>query len=271
MAGLASVAAFLIGFVPPSQFGHSSPILFGLLNLAGILLIGVVPPLLLYKLRKPDWKTEGADGQSPAPSPAAAGAPAVAAANGPAPAAANGQAPATANGQAPATADGAAPAAANGQAPAAANGAPAGPNAGAARRHRIEGLAIAGLIVILAIVFALVFKPGKDTHAAQVKVGRLEALFTAHQLAVPVDNKTLIAVLGTNGGPVCATPAGALSKALKDQQFYNGAAGVGARPIRGSAKIVQGEELVLQVYCPQKLSAFEKYVGGQQYYPVAGK
>ena len=271
VGGLASVAAFLIGFVPPSQFGHSSPVLFGLLNLAGILLIGVVPPLLLYKLRKPEWKTEGADGQSPAPSSAAAGAPAVAAANGPAPAAANGQAPATANGQAPAAANGQAPATADGAAPAAANGAPAGPTAGAARRHRIEGWVIAGLIVILAIVFALIFKPGKDTHAAQVKAGRLEALFTAHQLAVPVDNKTLIAVLGSNGGSVCATPAGALSKALKDQQFYNGAAGVGARPIRGSARIVQGEELVLQVYCPQKLPAFEKYVSGQQYYPVAGK
>ena len=45
--------------------------------------------------------------------------------------------------------------------------------------------------------------------------------------------------------------------ALKDQQVYDGAAGVGSGD-RGSAKIVQGEELVLQVYCPQKLSALDK-------------
>jgi amino acid transporter len=51
-----SVAAFLIGFVPPSQFGHSGPLLYGLLMLTGILALGVIPPLLLEWRRKPDWK-----------------------------------------------------------------------------------------------------------------------------------------------------------------------------------------------------------------------
>jgi amino acid transporter len=58
VGGAASVAASLIGFVPPSQFGHASPLLYGLLILAGILLIGVLPPLLLEHLRRPAWKTE---------------------------------------------------------------------------------------------------------------------------------------------------------------------------------------------------------------------
>jgi glutamate:GABA antiporter len=53
---LSSVVAFLIGFVPPSQFGHSSPLLYGLLMFAGILLIGVVPPLVLGWRRKPTWR-----------------------------------------------------------------------------------------------------------------------------------------------------------------------------------------------------------------------
>jgi amino acid transporter len=52
----ASVTAFLIGFVPPSQFGHSSPIEYAFLILAGILAIGVVPPLLLELRHKPAWK-----------------------------------------------------------------------------------------------------------------------------------------------------------------------------------------------------------------------
>jgi len=75
-------------------------------------------------------------------------------------------------------------------------------------------------------------------------------------------------VLGSNGGSVCSSPAGALNVALKDQQFYNGAAGEGARPIRASARIVEGEELVLQVYCPSKLAAFERYANGNGYYAV---
>ena len=57
VGAVASVLAFLIGFVPPSQFSHSSPVLYGLLILAGILVLGVLPPVLLYRFRKPSWKT----------------------------------------------------------------------------------------------------------------------------------------------------------------------------------------------------------------------
>ena len=56
---VSSVAAALIGFVPPSQFGHLNKLLYAVLILAGILVIGIVPPLLLDRLRKPGWKTAG--------------------------------------------------------------------------------------------------------------------------------------------------------------------------------------------------------------------
>jgi hypothetical protein len=62
LGAASSVAAFLIGFVPPSQFGHASPLLYGLLILAGILALGVLPPLLLEWRRKPDWKASGSTG-----------------------------------------------------------------------------------------------------------------------------------------------------------------------------------------------------------------
>jgi glutamate:GABA antiporter len=53
---VSSVAAFVIGFIPPSQFGRSNPLTYALLILAGILAIGIVPPLLMDRLRKPEWK-----------------------------------------------------------------------------------------------------------------------------------------------------------------------------------------------------------------------
>ena len=77
IGGLASVAAILIGFVPPSQFGHSSPVLYGLLVLVGIAAIGILPPFLLYRLRKPSWK-EASDGASPDGAASANGAPSAA-------------------------------------------------------------------------------------------------------------------------------------------------------------------------------------------------
>jgi glutamate:GABA antiporter len=65
---LASVAAFAIGFVPPSQFSHvAGPVVYGVLILAGVVLIGVLPPLLLEWRRKPSWK-EPAPAQKPAQS-----------------------------------------------------------------------------------------------------------------------------------------------------------------------------------------------------------
>jgi hypothetical protein len=48
-----------MGFIAPSQFGHSNWLLYALLVLGGILLIGIVPPLLMHRFRKPEWKVAG--------------------------------------------------------------------------------------------------------------------------------------------------------------------------------------------------------------------
>ena len=54
---VSSVTALVLGFVPPAQFGHLNPLTYAGLILAGILAIGVLPPLLLDRLRKPGWKS----------------------------------------------------------------------------------------------------------------------------------------------------------------------------------------------------------------------
>jgi amino acid transporter len=56
---VSSLAALMIGFVAPSQFGHSNRLLYALLVLAGILVIGIVPPFLMDRLRRPEWKVAG--------------------------------------------------------------------------------------------------------------------------------------------------------------------------------------------------------------------
>jgi amino acid transporter len=57
---VSSVAALVIGFIPPAQFGHLNPLTYAVLILAGILAIGIVPPLLMDRLRKPGWKATDA-------------------------------------------------------------------------------------------------------------------------------------------------------------------------------------------------------------------
>ncbi len=53
---LASLAACIVGLLPPSQLGRTNTPDYVAAMLAGTVLIGVLPPVLLYRLRRPDWK-----------------------------------------------------------------------------------------------------------------------------------------------------------------------------------------------------------------------
>ena len=53
---LASAAACVVGLLPPSQLGHITTVPYLLALLAATLLVGLLPPLLLHKLRRSDWK-----------------------------------------------------------------------------------------------------------------------------------------------------------------------------------------------------------------------
>ncbi len=58
---LASAAAIIIGFVPPSQFESGNAGVYVLIILAGTVLIGLLPPWLFLRLRKPSWKRPEAE------------------------------------------------------------------------------------------------------------------------------------------------------------------------------------------------------------------
>jgi glutamate:GABA antiporter len=60
IGALASAAACIVGFLPPSQLGHVSTPIYIVALLAGALLVGLLPPLLLHRLRRPGWKAAAA-------------------------------------------------------------------------------------------------------------------------------------------------------------------------------------------------------------------
>jgi len=53
---LASVAAFAIGFVPPSQFGNGNPLVYVLIIALGVGVVGLGIPYLFHRFRRPSWK-----------------------------------------------------------------------------------------------------------------------------------------------------------------------------------------------------------------------
>jgi amino acid transporter len=58
---VASAAAIVIGFVPPSQFENGSTAVYVAIILGGTFLIGLLPPWLFLRLRKPSWVTKDAE------------------------------------------------------------------------------------------------------------------------------------------------------------------------------------------------------------------
>jgi glutamate:GABA antiporter len=58
---LASAAAIVIGFVPPSQFESGNAGLYVLIILLGTVVIGLLPPWLFLKFRKASWRTAKAE------------------------------------------------------------------------------------------------------------------------------------------------------------------------------------------------------------------
>jgi amino acid transporter len=57
----ASLAALLVGFVPPSQFASGNAGLYFVIVGGGALGLGLLVPFIFYKMRKPSWKQPEAE------------------------------------------------------------------------------------------------------------------------------------------------------------------------------------------------------------------
>jgi hypothetical protein len=52
----ASLAALLVGFIPPSQFASGNSAVYLLIVGGGALGLGLLVPFLFYRFRKPSWR-----------------------------------------------------------------------------------------------------------------------------------------------------------------------------------------------------------------------
>jgi hypothetical protein len=133
------------------------------------------------------------------------------------------------------------------------------------RSERLLIYVIAAVVVIVLAIWAmLAFERPAATPEAQAKADELIAAYEQAELPVPAKDQ-VVSRLGTDGGAVCRNPSSALNRATLYSQFSNGAAHVGVRPVIVPERVVQGEELILQTYCPDELPAFRNYVGGLKY------
>ena len=115
---------------------------------------------------------------------------------------------------------------------------------------------IGGVVVLLVILGLITYNGNKQTAQAQQKAQQLTQSLRRAGLPVPVNQDIIVRSLGTDGGNVCANPASALGRAILFDQLVNGADFVGRRPIVADSRIIRGQALIMQVYCPDKLQEF---------------
>jgi hypothetical protein len=116
---------------------------------------------------------------------------------------------------------------------------------------------VGGVVVVLVVIGLITYSSGSDSREAQRKAQELTQKFEDAGLRVPQDQDILTRSLGTDGGAVCENPLNALGKANLLNTMVNGASFVGQRPVIVDRSTLQGELLILETYCPDKLQAYK--------------
>jgi hypothetical protein len=114
---------------------------------------------------------------------------------------------------------------------------------------------VLGLMVVGSLV---VFRGARETVQAQDKAEELIAALEDAGARTP-DRDQIVRVLGDDGGATCDNPNDALSRAILLSQLTNGASGPGARPVIADSRVVQGQLLIIEIYCPDELEDFQEF------------
>ena len=118
---------------------------------------------------------------------------------------------------------------------------------------------IAVVVGVLMVAGLFAFRSAKSTQQAEEKAAQLITELENAGARAP-SKEAIVRVLGDDGGSVCADPNGALSRATLLAQLTNGASGPGIRPVIANSRVVQGELMVIKVYCPGELEEFQTFV-----------
>ncbi|MEW1953089.1 hypothetical protein [Terrabacter sp. NPDC080008] len=120
-------------------------------------------------------------------------------------------------------------------------------------------IVVAAVVLVLVVVSLIAFRSGKTSREAEQKANQLVGELQAAGAQAP-SQEAIVRLLGNDGGAVCADPNGALSRATLLAQLANGATGPGGRAVIANSRVVQGELLIIKVYCPEALNDFKDFV-----------
>ncbi len=134
------------------------------------------------------------------------------------------------------------------------------PSESSTRRERTILYVIVAIAVVAFTVAALIaYSSAKSTRTAEAKADQLIAALQKAGARTPSRGQ-VVRVLGEDGGAVCANPNQALTRATLNAMIMNGAGGPGMRPVIVDNRLLKGELLIIQIYCPDALPRFQQLV-----------
>ncbi len=126
------------------------------------------------------------------------------------------------------------------------------------RRSLYIGIAV--VLAVMVVVGLLMFKAALHDAGCRGQGRPAHHRARERRCARHRRARSLVRLLGDDGGAVCADPNGALSRATLLSQLSTGPGGPGSRPIIADSRVVQGELLIIKVYCPDELADFQEFV-----------
>ena len=125
------------------------------------------------------------------------------------------------------------------------------------------------ILAALAVWAVLAFSAVRESVRAQDKADELIVALQDAGLGTP-ERAQIVRVLGEDGGATCSNPNEALSKATLLALLTNGATGPGERPVIADSRAVQGQLVIIEVYCPEELEEFQVFIDDLKTDDVAG-
>lgn len=135
--------------------------------------------------------------------------------------------------------------------------------------RRTVYIVAAVVVLVLGVVAVFSYSSAQATQAAEAKADQLISALQQAGVTSPPSQDQIVRVLGNDGGATCVDPGAALTKAALLGLIANGAASPGARPVIADRRVVLGQLLIIQTYCPNELPAFQRVVNGLKFAPVA--
>lgn len=114
------------------------------------------------------------------------------------------------------------------------------------RQRVVVYLVVGVLLGVLLLAGYLLSRAARANAEAEAKADHLIARLAQEGARAPT-RSGLVRLLGTNGGAVCADPAAALARATS-------ANGIATRLVLPRETVVRVQQLVVEVYCPEKLA-----------------